>query len=841
MNPHSACSPPHGQRHRVFVRICTRTALTPTHGRLWPQFAAQGSETRGEPAAEAAPVGTKVEVFPRHQTSEGPISFQQIQAEMQMYADSHGGALPQPDRNWVSPVPQEAARAHVPMGDYRAHLATTEKAPMPRDLCNNHIPTAGGTSANIQRSNLDLAHKLWNPGESGALRAPDFPGDHLICGKGATCAPQSHHPSELELPAWIQRTTKTASIDSDSLSHGSYHGAYRAVVPAPIPPSPCTEPPIPREGQPVEEVLHRMEHARPSRGPNSPETGSVVGPYIPMDWSQQSVTGGSPSPTPTPRAADSTGPSCVSGGEGDALDGKMLHDAMAMLLSRLRLKLHQQTDIFHPSGKVFGNRVDPEVILHEAKRFGIPITCQLARLLFAAVCTTDEERRSGFVESKTFEMRMMLTSKRDSLLEKAMQLYQADIDAPMAGSPEAQREELAHVVDLLRAKVKSISQGSGRTTGQLAGLRKAFQMLCGPDGGMSQPTLMQQLQRWGIRLSAAQGNSLFSIMAPRGQAALTLQDFEAFIYPPSPTQEPLFLQEPGRPDSHEVSKTRAVKIGARPETLVWSPVKILRAIQRKCCEKATRKADQVRIVFQMFNNPRGKVDPAGMVATLGTWGMLVTLEDVEGVFRFLDSNENREIELTEFAQGVIFPDYSEDGPIAKKEDAEREEAENRQLLERETMREQQRGGSLAPSPEAWKFHLQQLTHKIRNKLERHSTRDEDLARSAFQLFSRQGTFTKGVMRSQLHNLGFTDVTEVEVDAIFQTLDKDGTGLIDFGEFMRGIIPTEHHNTLGSGKEPTVTAKHAERLDQGIRDEAKRQGVSPDWLAWKAGQQQGARG
>jgi len=95
--------------------------------------------------------------------------------------------------------------------------------------------------------------------------------------------------------------------------------------------------------------------------------------------------------------------------------GSSLHDSIALLLARLRLVLHQSSDIFHPSGKVYGNRVDSRVIACEAKRFNIPCTRQAADLLFRAVCVTEVERRAGFVEAKTFEMRMMLTSARDSL------------------------------------------------------------------------------------------------------------------------------------------------------------------------------------------------------------------------------------------------------------------------------------------------------------------------------------------------------------------------------------------------------------------------------------------
>jgi len=239
----------------------------------------------------------------------------------------------------------------------------------------------------------------------------------------------------------------------------------------------------------------------------------------------------------------------------------------------------------------------------------------------------------------------------------------------------------------------------------------------------------------------------------------------------------------------------------------------------------------------MFNNPTGLVEPSGMVATLGTWGIIVTLEDIEGVFRFLDQNGNQTIELTEFAQGVIFPDYSQEGVIAKKEDAEREEESNRLLLVKEASSLRpglHAAGGDPSSGAAWKFHVQEVIYKIRDKLERQTCRSQDLARSSFKIFNRQGSFTKGLLRDHLYRLGFTDITEMEIDSIFLNLDKDGTGLIDFGEFIRGILPTEHYDTIGSGHEPTVTADHAARMD-GFREEAKGrlQGVSPDWLAWKA--------
>ena len=429
-------------------------------------------------------------------------------------------------------------------------------------------------------------------------------------------------------------------------------------------------------------------------------------------------------------------------------------------------------------------------------------------------------------------MRMMLTDSRDALLEKAMQIHMTEVNAPMAGSPEAEQEQLSRIIDLIREKVMAISQSTGRSTGQLAGIQRAYQMFSTMDRPINQHTLIEQLTRWGIKLTPRQGTVLFSMMDKSGNGEMTLTEFSDFIYPPGPPPAQPYLQVPGRPDNHEVSKAKATAKGKQRETLQWTPVKVLRAIQRKCSEKTKRKSDQVRVIYNMFNNAKGKIDPMGMAATLGTWGMLVTQEDVRGVFRFLDGDGNREIDLTEFAQGVIFKDYSEDGPLARQEDAELDKAHNQALLRMEGSNVQ--GGHPQPEGPVWKHHMQELTKKIRNKLERKTSKDVDLARQAFNLFCRQGTFTKGVLREQLRNFNF-DVSETEIDAIFKILDKDNSGLIDFGEFIRGIMPSEDHNTFGSGHQPTVTARHAMHSDD-FKDVAKvskaAASMNEDWLVWK---------
>lgn len=121
---------------------------------------------------------------------------------------------------------------------------------------------------------------------------------------------------------------------------------------------------------------------------------------------------------------------------------------------------------------------------------------------------------------------------------------------------------------------------------------------------------------------------------------------------------------------------------------------------------------------------------------------------------------------------------------------------------------------------------------IRADQELITTKSADQIRQAYQLFSRHGSVTRDVLRYQCQKFGIK-VDNVEVEALFQILDKDNSGDIDFQEFMQGIMAPDYQT-----ESYKITAKHADKQDAFVGAaksiSALPCGQNANWLAWKTG-------
>jgi len=255
----------------------------------------------------------------------------------------------------------------------------------------------------------------------------------------------------------------------------------------------------------------------------------------------------------------------------------------------------------------------------------------------------------------------------------------------------------------------------------------------------------------------------------------------------------------------------------------WTPVKIINAIQRKVQEKVSKHVDQVRQAYMLFKEEGTKdgISPLGVQRACARWGMVLTDEDVRALFRVVDKDGNGNVDLNEFVEGILLPDCAARGALAAQEAANMAN-HSPPLVPLEEQRSRK--------DSKWRFHMDQLVQKIRTKVEQHTSRGEDQVRQAYQLFCRNGTFTREVLRHQIQKFG-VETNDEEIESLFAMLDDDNSGHIDFGEFMNGILPADYQD-----KHPRVTAQHADNQDSfnaAANSAAMPSGQNVNWLTWKS--------
>lgn len=310
--------------------------------------------------------------------------------------------------------------------------------------------------------------------------------------------------------------------------------------------------------------------------------------------------------------------------------------------------------------------------------------------------------------------------------------------------------------------------------------------------------------KFGFVVSREDSRSLYDRCDADGKGYFTFSDFAKTMFPHDYTQ-PLWnvrsederstLKESRRSELMKSLKLATPREEQQPGKS--RPARSLReleeVIQDKIMHHTSKKADQFRQAFRLFSDERG--DRNGFTREAfkfnlrKKFGVDITAEEVDLLFDAYDADKSGTIDFHEFVTGVLPRDYTAT-PWNIASEARTEAA---------IAKEKEQGQEvfvLKEYPKAWnqnKWTLAQVEQRMRDKITAHTSRSTDQFRQAFRLFrdGHGGELTKDRLRYQLSEKFGIVVTDQEVDALFLKYDKDGSGTIDFYEFVTGLMPPDY--------------------------------------------------
>ena len=154
--------------------------------------------------------------------------------------------------------------------------------------------------------------------------------------------------------------------------------------------------------------------------------------------------------------------------------------------------------------------------------------------------------------------------------------------------------------------------------------------------------------------------------------------------------------------------------------------------------------------------------------------------DVDALFQSVDRDGNGVISYSEFRQTL---QLSRSGGIEPEVPGARRAAHRRGG--EQTSRISSRSPSRSPNRAAVEDHLERAWEKLTNERSRPwQMRDIDLFKLADA--DHNNALDRSEFALVLTRIGIDDLTDAEVEAVFQSIDDDGSGLISFAEFRRAM-------------------------------------------------------
>lgn len=260
----------------------------------------------------------------------------------------------------------------------------------------------------------------------------------------------------------------------------------------------------------------------------------------------------------------------------------------------------------------------------------------------------------------------------------------------------------------------------------------------------------------------------------------------------------------------------------------WSTDQIVSELQKRITQAVSKSADQSRQAWKMFNCAE-YITHKVLKDMLAKFDMFVTDDQVDALFHYIDTNGNGEIEFPEFCSRIMGEAYATDKRHAMSwlRDVEIAVKKRRELAENK-MRE---AGSLAhqcsrlEQPEwqksgKYKNSIRSIMSQIQEKIMNKTSKDADQLRQAFNLLGgNKGPITVESLKLTLLTMGII-VSDDENQELFELIDTDNSGHIDFYEFVIGVLPTDYgcsaFSTVPKGMQKLMQRRTAARAEAALK-------------------------
>lgn len=359
-----------------------------------------------------------------------------------------------------------------------------------------------------------------------------------------------------------------------------------------------------------------------------------------------------------------------------------------------------------------------------------------------------------------------------------------------------------------------------RTAKDMDVQRRVFQLFGRSATGLSLQLFKHSLhQSFGVELTEAEATELFRRYDRNNNGVVSLAEFVRMVmpkdYPGGEAAQQWTVKRgaeierqvlPGGHDKLEQIKSLRPTLTEYPAAFAQVKPDLEGYKQQlldKILERTVRPSEMYRRAYKLFGAPHDGLTLSNFRVRLDRLGIVMTPEDSQAFFDSIDEDGSGNIDFPELVKALMPEDFA---PGLWTEQRANEMFKD---LGKKDIQEP----VLTEVPEALKM-VKHSNDEIREEIGRRilmrTKRPEDQYREAYRMFgSPHDGVSFAEFKKHVSLLGLV-VTDKQLKDVFDIIDEDGSGAIDFPEMMRNIMGQDY-------TEPTWTEKRGEETAKGIID------------------------
>jgi len=220
---------------------------------------------------------------------------------------------------------------------------------------------------------------------------------------------------------------------------------------------------------------------------------------------------------------------------------------------------------------------------------------------------------------------------------------------------------------------------------------------------------------------------------------------------------------------------------------------LVNLLRKKVVERVIPGSSILQTSFRLFGRPENGITVDIFRETFARLGVILTKRDAQTVFNMYDVNRTGRLTFNEFANKLAAPDQTIPSWNMLRDREQWVEADKRAAVCREigVLGMGQKPLQYPKCMEQDRMDLDAIEKLVQRKIEQRAPRPEVQMQCAFKMFgSPKDGLTLDMFKTQLWRMG-VPVNVKEALGLFKRYDKDGGGVIDFYEFIQGVMPNDY--------------------------------------------------
>ena len=224
-------------------------------------------------------------------------------------------------------------------------------------------------------------------------------------------------------------------------------------------------------------------------------------------------------------------------------------------------------------------------------------------------------------------------------------------------------------------------------------------------------------------------------------------------------------------------------------------------LRKKVRERVIPGSSILQTAFRLYGRPENGIIPEIFRETFARLGVILTRQDSKTVYDLFDVHRKGRLTFNEFASQLAAPDSTRPSWNMIRDREQWMEADRRAAVCKEI-------GSLGMGQKPIQYpncmkkdrmDLDTIEALVQRKIEQRARRPEVQMQTAFKMFgSPKDGLSMEMFKTQLWRMGIP-ASEDESRRLFNRYDKDGSGVMDFYEFIQGVMPLDYPTKLWAHK------------------------------------------